>query len=292
MLVGIYDDGQTLYNADTAFPEFQELHAQIIRVQLRWGGPAGVAIRRPAAPGDPSDPAYNWVIYDRAVRRAATIGVKLIFSIWGTPRWENGSAGYNVAPRSAADLQQFAVAAANRYSGSYAPPNAPVLPAVKYWLAWNEPNNPVFLKPQFKRVGKTWAFKAAQDYAKICEAVYSGVHATMLRDERVGCGVTAPRGNNAPTSARPSTSPLAFLRAAKNAGLKHFDAWAHHPYYGSKLETPTTPPRNINGGPPTSVTLGNINTLITEGSGSPSTATRRILPTSSSAFLGRGRPGT
>jgi hypothetical protein len=86
----------------------------------------------------------------------------------------------------------------------------------------------------------------------------------MLRDEKVGCGVTAPRGNNAPTSARPSTSPLAFLRAVKKAGLKHFDAWAHHPYYGSKLETPTTPPRNINGGAPTSVTLGNINTLIAE----------------------------
>jgi hypothetical protein len=264
MLVGIYDDGQTLYNADTAFPEFQQIHAQIIRVQLRWGGPGGVAIRRPTTPGDPSDPAYNWVIYDRAVRRAATAGVKLIFSIWGTPRWENGGAGYNVAPRSAVDLQQFAVAAANRYSGSYAPPNAPVLPAVKYWLAWNEPNNPVFLKPQFKREGKTWTYKAAQDYAKICEAVYSGVHATMLRDEKVGCGVTAPRGNNAPTSARPSTSPLAFLRAVKKAGLKHFDAWAHHPYYGSKLETPTTPPRNINGGAPTSVTLGNINTLIAE----------------------------
>ena len=35
MLVGIYDDGQTLYNADTAFPEFQQLRAQIIRIQLR-----------------------------------------------------------------------------------------------------------------------------------------------------------------------------------------------------------------------------------------------------------------
>jgi hypothetical protein len=264
MLVGIYDDGQTLYNADTAFPEFQQLRAQIIRMQLRWGGPGGVAVRRPTTAGDPSDPAYNWSIYDRAVRRAAEDGIKVIFSIWGTPRWENGGAGYNVAPKNPTDLQQFAVAAANRYSGSYQPANGQVLPAVRYWLAWNEANNPVFLKPQFAKVGKTWQYKAAQDYAKICNAVYSGVHATMLAGEKVGCGVTAPRGNNAPTSARPSTSPLAFLRAAKNAGLKSFDAWAHHPYYGSKLETPTTPPRNVNGGVPTSVTLGNINSLISE----------------------------
>ena len=264
MLVGIYDDGQTLYNGAAAFPEFQQLHAQIVRVQLLWGGPGGVALRRPANPGDPSDPAYSWGLYDRAVRRAAEAGIKLVFSIWGTPRWENGGAGYNVAPRSAVDLQQFAVAAANRYSGTYEPPNGQVLPAVRYWLAWNEPNNPVFLKPQFQRVGQTWVYKAAQDYAKICAAVYSGVHATMLRDEKVGCGVTSPRGNNAPTSDRPSTSPLAFLRAVKRAGLTRFDAWAHHPYYGSKLETPTTPPRNTNGGAPTAVTLGNMGALIDE----------------------------
>jgi hypothetical protein len=264
LLVGIYDDGQTLYNADTAFPEFQQLRAQLIRIQLRWGGPGGVAVRRPATAGDPSDPAYNWTIYDRAVRRATEAGIKVVFSIWGTPRWENGGAGYNVAPKSADDLQQFAVAAANRYSGTYAPTNGQVLPAVRYWLAWNEANNPVFLKPQFVKVGTTWQYRAAQNYAKICNAVYSGIHATMLAGEKVGCGVTAPRGNNAPTSDRPSTSPLAFLRAAQKAGLRRFDAWAHHPYYGSKLETPTTPPQNVNGGTPTAVTLGNIGALIDE----------------------------
>ena len=226
----------------------------LIRVQLRWGGPGGVAIRRPATPGDPSDPAYNWVIYDRAVRRAATVGIKLIFSIWGTPRWENGGAGYNVAPRSAVDLQQFAVAAANRYSGSYAPPNAPVLPAVKYWLAWNEPNNPVFLKPQFKRVGKTWTFEAAQDYAKICEAVWAGVHAARVTGDKVACGLTAPRGNNNPGQPRASVAPLTFLNAVHAAGLKHFDA-AGNEYdvtvFGvlRDLSNPLAAPPDINPGP-------------------------------------------
>jgi hypothetical protein len=264
MLVGIYDDGQTLYNGETAFPEFADLHAQIIRIQLRWGGPGGVALRKPANAYDPADPAYDWTLYDRAVRRAADAGIKVVFSIWGTPRWENGNAGYNVAPRAAIDLQAFAVAAANRYSGTYSV-GSTQLPGVKYWLAWNEPNNPVFLKPQFKRVDGKWQYKAAQDYAGICAAVYAGVHATMLRDEKVACGVTAPRGNNSPTSERPSTSPLAFLRAVKAAGLKRFDAWAHHPYYGSKLESPTTPPpKNSQGGAPNSVTLGNLDALIAE----------------------------
>ena len=265
MLVGIYDDGQALYNGETAFPTFQQLRVQILRMQLRWGGPGGVAIRRPAQPADPADPAYDWSLYDRAVRRATDYGMKVIFSIWGTPRWENGGAGYNVAPRSSDDLQAFAAAAANRYSGIYALANGQVLPGVKYWLAWNEPNNPVFLKPQFVRVGTSWTFRAAQSYVKICNAVYTGVHATMLRDEKVGCGVTAPRGNNDATSDRPSTSPIAFLRAVQKAGLKRFDAWAHHPYYGSKLESPSAPPpHNVHGGAPTSVTLGNLDTLISE----------------------------
>ena len=30
------------------------------------------------------------------------------------------------------------------------------LPAVKLWLAWNEPNNPTFLTPQYAKVGGKW----------------------------------------------------------------------------------------------------------------------------------------
>src|SRR5207248_6357018 len=76
--------------------------------------------------------------------------------------------------------------------------------------------------------------------------------------------VTSPRGNNGPTGARPSVSPLAFLRACKKAGLKTFDAWAHHPYYGTPSDTPATKPVTVKGLPSTAVTLGNIGDLIKE----------------------------
>jgi hypothetical protein len=46
------------------------------------------------------------------------------------------------------------------------------------------------------------------------------------------------------------------MQLTKRAGLKNLDAYAHHPYYGRPSETPATQA----GG--TSVTLGNINTLI------------------------------
>ena len=76
---------------------------------------------------------------------------------------------------------------------------------------------------------------------------------------KVACGATSPRGNNQPGTVRPSTSPLAFLRAMKNAGARGFDAYAHHPYSGSRQETPLTPPPAAKrGAPPTAVTMGNI----------------------------------
>ena len=45
-------------------------------------------------------------------------------------------------------------AAARRYSGTYKLPDGTGVGRVTKWIAWNEPNNPVFLKPQFVRVGR------------------------------------------------------------------------------------------------------------------------------------------
>ena len=41
-------------------------------------------------------------------------------------------------------------------------------------------------------------------------------------------------------SSRPSMSPLAFMRAARKAGMRHMDAFAHHPYYSNPAQTPST----------------------------------------------------
>jgi hypothetical protein len=263
MLVGVYDEPHTLYGEpDFYFPILKELRAQVLRVNIYWGGKFGVAKSRPFDASDPADPAYEWGLYDRLVNYASQYGVRVLFSVYGTPSWENGGAGLNHAPKNPQDLQDFAFAAAIRYSGTYPGDGGRILPAVNLWLAWNEPNNPVFLSPQYRRVKGKWTIQSASDYARICAAIYAGVHATTLEGEQVACGATAPRGNNNPRSSRPSVSPVAFLRALKGAGLKQFDAYAHHPYYGSPGETPTTPPRG--GKKATAVTLGNIGTLISE----------------------------
>ncbi len=259
--VGIYDEAQTLYGpVDQTFALFRELKVQEVRLNLYWGGRFGVARRRPASATNPADPAYRWTLYDRTVRLAQRSGVRVLFSIYGTPPWANGGKALNVPPTRALDLRNFAYAAAKRFSGSFAGAAGGTLPAVRDWLAWNEPNNPVFLRDQYRRTARGWIVQSARDYAAICAAVYAGVHATLVSGERVGCGVTAPRGNNNPRSARPSISPIAFLRAVKSAGLAHFDAWAHHPYYAAPSETPASRPDA--GG--TAVTLGNIGDLVRE----------------------------
>ena len=220
MRVGIYDEAQTLYGpVPKTFATFKQLHVQEVRLNLYWGGKYGVAKSRPRSATNPNDPAYDWTLYDRTVDYASANGVHVLFSIYGTPTWANGGRGQNVAPTRATDLRNFAFAAARRYGGTFKDDQGRLIPAVREWLAWNEPNNPLFLTPQYRKTATGWAVQSAVDYAKICNAIYNGVHATLAPAERVGCGVTAPRGNNNPNSTRPSVSPLAFLRAAQKAGL-------------------------------------------------------------------------
>jgi hypothetical protein len=256
--VGLVDSTETLNgNPGRVFPILKQLGVQVLRVNLSWGGRVGVASRRPADATNPGDPAYDWSVYDRAVNYAAQYGIKILFTIDFTPAWANGGARENRAPLDANDLRDFAHAAAIRYSGSYPGADGRALPPVRMWTAWNEPNNPVFLSPQFTRVGKRWVIQSARDYARICKAVYDGVHSTELRGEHVACGATAPRGNNSPRSARPSVSPIAFVRALKAAGLEQFDAYDHHPY--GRGEAPDAPPTGRS-----QITLANIDDLTDE----------------------------
>src|SRR5581483_2775879 len=278
LLVGLTDEANTLYGDPAAtFQTLKSLDVQVVRVNLYWGGTPWAVSRgpKPSDPSDPGDPAYDWSLYDRLVRYAATNGIKVVFSILFTPGWANGNAGRNVAPAHPTDLEAFAYAAAVRYSGYWTPPpwqqdpsygdGAMPLPAVTMWTAWNEPNNPVWLKPQYVRVAGKWIMESALQYARICTAVYTGVHAVLISPERgpvpgeqVACGVTGPRGNDAPRSSRPEPDPISFMVAAKHFGLEKFDVWAHHPYPLSGAD----PPAYVPAATEHAVLLGNIGTLL------------------------------
>jgi hypothetical protein len=279
MLVGFNDEANTLYgNPQWAFPLLKQLRTQVLRVNLYWGGTKWAVAndRKPEIATDPGDPAYNWDIYDRLVRFAAQYKVKIVFTILFTPGWANHDKGRTFPPTNYRDLRDFAYAAAERYSGFWAPPTSQqdpknatsdeILPKVNFWTAWNEPNNPIWLSPQYRKVGGKYQIESAREYVQICRAVSQGVHGVLISpergkvpDEKVACGVTGPRGNNSPKSFRPSIDPLSFMRALKRDGLKakDFDVYAHHPYPLRPSETPTSPPPSR-----TSVVMGNINTML------------------------------
>jgi hypothetical protein len=283
MLVGINDEPDTLYgNPATAFATLTALHVQVLRVNLYWGGNKwAVANNKPTDATDPGDPAYDWSLYDRLVQYATNNHIQVVFSILFTPSWANGQSAKTVAPTNPVDLQNFAHAAAERYSGYWIPPpwqrdaslgigSAP-LPKVSMWTAWNEPNNPLWLTPQYKRVGGAWRVESAFQYAKICNAVFTGIHSVListtqgnLQGEKVACGVTGPKGNDAPSTSRASVDPLTFLTAAKKYGMKNFDVYAHHPYAAAGDEPPSFVPTGKGRRRVQMANIGLLTTLLTK----------------------------
>jgi hypothetical protein len=276
ILVGINDEADTLYGDPvSAFATLKSLKTQVLRVNLYWGGTKWAVANsgRPKDPTDPGDPAYNWALYDRLVKYAQTNNIQLVFSILFTPGWANGGKSRTTPPKDFTDLENFAYAAAERYSGLWIPPawqlqpqlgivSGVALPKVNMWTAWNEPNNPIWLTPQYTKVKGKWQVTSAKNYAQICNAVYSGVHSPYLGplpDEHVACGVTGPKGNDAPGTSRASVDPLTFLTQAHRFGMKTFDVYAHHPYADKGNEAPSYVP---SGKQKRRVQLGNINLLL------------------------------
>ena len=285
LLIGINDEAITLYgDPAAAFTTLKTLKVQVVRVNLYWGGNRwAVANKKPLDATDPGDHAYKWALYDRLARYAVTYHMQLMFSIVGTPRWANGGKKATVPPRSMVALKKFAVAAATRYDGFYVPPAwqqdptlagpTEPLPVVNLWTAWNEPNNPDFLTPQYKKSHGKFVVASAIAYAKICNSIYAGIHSVQLQpggltttsgkylpvSEKVACGVTDPRGNNAPKSKRPSVDPISFLIAAHKAGMGPFDDYAHNPYASSGKEGPKYVPK---GKGARRVQMGNLGLLL------------------------------
>ena len=143
-------------------------------MHLNWGGRLGVAKRKPRDGTDPEDRAYDWRLYDRIVLRESGTASRCS-TIFGTPPWANGGQAPTRAPRNADPLREPAYAAATRYSGTYVRADGIILPRVRYWTAWNEPNLQIGLIPQWKRIGGTWVIQSAIGYARICNAVVEGI---------------------------------------------------------------------------------------------------------------------
>ncbi len=294
LLVGIYDEPSTIGRPDWAFPKYKALRVKVLRVNLYWGDVLGVAKnRRPAQPTQSGRSGLRLVgLRPRRSTQAKANGIQMVFSILWTPRW----AGPQEERRADAAWSTCATspyAAAKRYSGSYVPiPDAEPLPSVRYWLAWNEPNNPVFLSPQFRRVGSRYVVDSPRIYSQMCNAIYSGVKTVRVRQQG-----RLRRHRSARQQQRPQLAALALpdlLRQGHEALAGAVRRLRASPVLRPPARDTDVPPdvKRVDGGAAREHQRPRrSDRSATSASGSPSTGTRR-RPTGSSGSRSQRRRAT
>jgi hypothetical protein len=156
--------------------------AQLVRVVITWA-----AVAPPSRPAgfvaqDPGSRYYNWAPFDALVRTVAAHGLPILVEINGAPPWAEGpdrpaTVGSGTWRPNAADFGLFAQAAARRYSGHFPDPlhSGRYLPRVRWWEAWNEPNLPEYLTPQYVKRGRRYVAFSPGLYRGLLNAFYAGV---------------------------------------------------------------------------------------------------------------------
>ncbi|MDA8069475.1 MAG: hypothetical protein M0T77_12840 [Actinomycetota bacterium] len=229
-------------------PRAHSEDAQMVRLDVSWSAvapqtlPPGFDASNPAAPG------YNWTTVDAQVRELATAHFQIMITVQGAPTWAEGpgmpsSAFGGTWKPSAADLAQFAQAIATRYDGSYPDPLRPghTLPRVAIWQAWDEPNLPELLSPQWQRTPSGRLEPVSpRIYRGMENAFYHAVKRVSASNYVVMAGL-APYGDSPGLAPTDRMRPVEFERAllcvtTKLAlqrgcgGATYFDAIDSHPY--------------------------------------------------------------
>lgn len=243
--------------------------ASDVRLTASWSGlaPSPRATKKPAAPFDAADsstyPVDGFRRIDTAVKAAAAsgLGVEVDLAFWA-PRWavprasdRNDRERFMPIP---AEFGLFARALARRYSGAFPDPDQPrkALPAIRLWVPLNEPNQPAFLMPQWRRDKRGLRPESPHEYRWLYQAAYAAIKAVDPGNQ-VLLGNTAP---TAPSSAGDPThsgvAPLKFLRTMacvddhlaplavpECRGFQPLaaDGYAHHPYSRTSAPSASDP---------------------------------------------------
>jgi hypothetical protein len=242
LLLGLQDDAVLTSAEPKAWPLARGLHPRVIRYNVSWNA---VAPKAPVHPTDPADAIYNWASTDLLVRNAVQIGAQPLLTIVQSPGWANGGRSPAYAPTDPKAFGAFCSAVATRYSGSFTPAGATVLPRVTRFTVWNEPNRGQYLTPQGPG-GRT----APATYAGLARACIDGIR-SVQHGADVALGPIASRG------AQGGLSPLAFLAAYRHAGGPPAQAVALNPYMNGLAPVYAPRERPADG----SVTLRNLDQL-------------------------------
>lgn len=218
--------------------------AQIMRYTVRWDWVArGCNPATRGNAGDMNNPCYTWGFLDEIVRKADGRGIRVLFSIYGTPEWVFGGKD-NYTGNSDAEFAAFvshyaafSQAVATRYDGRHG------LPRIEQITIWNEPNGSFF---QPRMVAGQLVGPAR--YAKLYDTAARRIKA-VDPTLRVAVGPTAPHSASLP----PLTFAQGVLPLLEQWGSP-LDGWAHNAYTGRQ-----SPLRNTIKAP--YVGLGNISDL-------------------------------
>lgn len=204
--------GPALVDGRSQFPIYEDLGVGLLQLAIPWNE---VARSRPAAPRDPSDPAYVWPAeVDFAVREARRRGIEIVLLVAGTPAWANGGRDFRHAPSDPGDYADFLEAAERRW------------PSVDHWLIWGEPTKAANFQPLVptSRTGvlRGAAAQGPRTYARLLDRAYGRLKRLSRQNLVIG--------GNAYTTG--SVRPLPFLRSLKlpDGRSPRMDLFGHNPF--------------------------------------------------------------
>ncbi len=231
-----------------AMSRIRETGASVVRIPVDW---RSIVAEDPPSGFDADDPAspdYRFATIDAAVLSAVSAGLEPLLVVShapafaeASPRWPYAYPGSWVPNPTA--LEEFATALARRYDGSFPDPQAPggVLPRVRLFQAWNEPNLTRYLEPQWVVEEGHWIAFSPLLYREMLNGFYSGVESVAPGDVVVAAGI-APNGDPEGVG---RMQPVRFLRELLCLGVRgragtegfraacpdppHFDVLAFHP---------------------------------------------------------------
>ena len=213
----LYDDTRR----DATLDEIRAFGVTQIRQLVYWQQFAPGANRKRKPRFNASDPErLSGARAARPADRAATgRGIKVILTPTGpVPRWATEAKKGHLNRPSAKQFGQFVTALARRYGAQ-----------VETWSVWNEPNQPQFLMPQYRK-GKP---ASPPIYRELYRAAHRAIRSVREnRRDKILIGETSPRGNEN------VLHPLTFLR-----GVTCLDRSTRRPARAPAARRRLRPPR-------------------------------------------------
>jgi hypothetical protein len=217
--------------------QLEHLGVKALRVELKWSevAPAPTSATKPSFEAANPDSDYNWGAYATLLAEVKQLGWPVLLTVTGpAPRWatSNHQAPYVTRPNPE-DFEAFMTAVAREFGSE-----------VSTYAIWNEPNEPVFLMPQWNANGTP---ASGRIYRGLYQDGYAGLQAAGLTHPHVLFGETAPAGydtvnvhGEGSRALRHPVAPLAFMREALCLNAKYKKAgscselqmsgYAHHAY--------------------------------------------------------------